>query len=591
MRPAYVLALLLLLPHPGSWAADKPRNPDLTRIRFLVKNGAADLALRVLSGLQPNPSHPTEWMEWERVRFAIHRSKSDWDALAERLESLPPTLPSHLRHTLVTQGVEVLLDAGRGHTVRPHLRQLLWTGSFDSRQMDLWRRLTIRSYLSEGLLEDAHIAMRRYQREFLPNDAGWSILYARVLLQSGQPAEASSYLATSQSSEGRFLRLLGRLRAKTDMPETVMAQARTLLDSLSDDSTLHAAFWALVAEASRYADEATAHADALERVYQHPAHEFSKGLFERDVNQLWQAYVRLGESVGNAENLLIGDDEAWLEIADALKPSEPVRARSIYALLAQRATNQTAAERHHLRLYRSLEESGLVETAMRLYVENDRYKDVETIPKAIRYELVNLALARRDISLAASMAIALDDVEANIDPWDWGLKRARLALYSGRFEDGIRILDELVESREVLDKGAVDRILQPVFDLQAIEYYSASYGLLEKMYVRAEEAEQQREILFWMGDALRGEGKFENAVEHYLRAALFAGGGEDMWGQTARYRAAEALAEAGLTDDARRVYDSLLKSTSDPNRKAILERSLQQLSLKERQRPDGGDGK
>ena len=53
--------------------------------------------------------------------------------------------------------------------------------------------------------------------------------------------------------------------------------------------------------------------------------------------------------------------------------------------------------------------------------------------------------------------------------------------------------------------------------------------------------------------------------------------GDDLWGQSARYRAGEALAKAGLLGDARRVYESLLAITSDPARQSVLRTRLQQL--------------
>jgi tetratricopeptide (TPR) repeat protein len=104
---------------------------------------------------------------------------------------------------------------------------------------------------------------------------------------------------------------------------------------------------------------------------------------------------------------------------------------------------------------------------------------------------------------------------------------------------------------------------------------------LKKLYTRATESQQQREILFWMADAVRGEAKFEEAAELYFRSASFNNDGNDVWGQSSRYRAAEALAEAGLIQDARRVYESLLELTTDSKRRVILERALQQLWLKD----------
>jgi len=53
----------------------------------------------------------------------------------------------------------------------------------------------------------------------------------------------------------------------------------------------------------------------------------------------------------------------------------------------------------------------------------------------------------------------------------------------------------------------------------------------------------------------------------------------DPWAQTARYNAAEALQKAGLVDDARRIYEALLKVTREPARRSVLRHNIQQLWL------------
>ncbi len=584
MRTACTLALISSTLVLGSAASGDSSDPQLARVEFLIQNGAPDLALRFLSNLQPDPLYSQKWMDWERLRFTIYREKQDWDAVKKRLEVLPSELPAHLMDTLLTQGIEVLIASGRGYSVRPFLRELLWLGSYDSKQVAHWRRLTIRSYLSEGLLEDAQSAMASYQSEFLPNDAGWSLLYAQVLLQAGHPAEAAEYLATVQNEEGLFLRLLSRLRSKADSPSQVIERARAMLAKLPPESPLRTGLRALLAEAALYSDDLTLRVDALELFYQAPMPAHLKGLFEYDVDKLWQAYIRLGENTGNATNLLIGDDEPWLRLATSLTSAEPIKARSIYALLAERTSNLVDQEAHHLRFYLSLKQFHREDTAITLYTDKGRFSNVQLVPKAVRLQLVNLALARRDVTLAASMAVDLSDVGEGIDHLDWSLKRARLAIYTGKFKDGVQILQDLLNGNAMLNKDSVDRILQVIFDLQAVDYQQAPYSLLNELYQRTNERGQQREILFWMGDALRADEKFDSAAEHYLRSSLFDSDGRDMWGQTARYRAAETLADAGFVEDARRIYHSLLEDTGDPKRKAILERSMQQLFLKDQEK-------
>ena len=53
----------------------------------------------------------------------------------------------------------------------------------------------------------------------------------------------------------------------------------------------------------------------------------------------------------------------------------------------------------------------------------------------------------------------------------------------------------------------------------------------------------------------------------------------DPWAQTARYNAAESLQAAGLVDDARRIYQDLLRVTEDAARRSVLSHKIQQLWL------------
>ena len=106
-------------------------------------------------------------------------------------------------------------------------------------------------------------------------------------------------------------------------------------------------------------------------------------------------------------------------------------------------------------------------------------------------------------------------------------------------------------------------------------------ALLEKLYHKTKATELQRELLFWMAESKVALGKSGEAAELYLRSAYHGQPkGGDMWGQSARYHAAESLAKAGNLEDARTIYQELLRFTPDAKRRAIIERNLQQLWLR-----------
>jgi hypothetical protein len=91
----------------------------------------------------------------------------------------------------------------------------------------------------------------------------------------------------------------------------------------------------------------------------------------------------------------------------------------------------------------------------------------------------------------------------------------------------------------------------------------------------------QREILYWQADSHKALRDYPRAAWLYLKSAtLLDAKGLDPWGQTARFQAAEVLADAGLPEDARRIYEGLLRVTREPDRRAAIKYKLQELWLR-----------
>jgi tetratricopeptide (TPR) repeat protein len=123
-------------------------------------------------------------------------------------------------------------------------------------------------------------------------------------------------------------------------------------------------------------------------------------------------------------------------------------------------------------------------------------------------------------------------------------------------------------------------LLQVVFDLQTVQQHRQALMLFDKLLEKELALQQRRELLFWMADSLQALENYQQAAYLYLKSAtLTEPAAMDPWAQTARYRAAKALAEAGLLEDARRIYNGLLRATDDASRKAVLENEIQRLHL------------
>jgi tetratricopeptide (TPR) repeat protein len=167
------------------------------------------------------------------------------------------------------------------------------------------------------------------------------------------------------------------------------------------------------------------------------------------------------------------------------------------------------------------------------------------------------------------------------DRFEWDLRRARVAIFTGDVDQGVKLLRQLLASDDRdWDQQQVDRLLQVVFDLQTVQYHQQALMLFGAVLDKRLDPQQRRELLFWMADSSQALERYDQAAYLYLKSAILSDPmAMDPWAQTARYRAAKALVEAGLLKDARQIYTSLLRATRDASRKAVLSNEIQRLHL------------
>jgi tetratricopeptide (TPR) repeat protein len=119
-----------------------------------------------------------------------------------------------------------------------------------------------------------------------------------------------------------------------------------------------------------------------------------------------------------------------------------------------------------------------------------------------------------------------------------------------------------------------------LFDLQTLKADEQAIRHFRQLINLPIEHTQRREIMFWMADSYKALEQFQKAALLYLQSAMYTGPESmDPWAQTARFNAAESLQKAGLVDDARRIYQSLLEITREPSRRSRLRHNIQQLWL------------
>jgi len=575
------IGLLFLLQAPlVAYAADIDA---LERIRALTKGGATQLALRLLDQYQPAATQTEAWMLWEKERYALYRAQHNWAPLAERATSLPAGLPPEFVHWAKTEAARARLSANDAEGARRVLRDLLWQeqGSRDERAE--WRQLVIRSYLIENNVSDALTALQQYHEDFQVSSPAWRQLEATILIRAGKPKEAYALVGDIKTHDGQLLTLLAGLQGEMLPPATVLTRALSLAEETRNKPALNHQAWLLVAEAAERANDPLRRMYALERALTNAReHAAPDALLAANADDLWQVYEDYAEAVGNEARLLVGNDAAWLKKAESYQRDDAMQARAFYAFLSGHAGIETRKLAQQ-RFTDSLIEDGRAEVLRALYTTSRRYPDLKAVPEYARYQLADQALAGYDITFAARLMQGLENPPAGEDPDSWALRRARVLIYAGDQSGAVQLLNGILAGKKNLDDAFAERFIQVLFDLQAAGQHTQVIALLETVFQLNKNPRIQRECLYWMADSKAALGEHQQAAELYLRSATYQHPtGGDMWGQTARYHAAEELGKAGLTQDARLVYQALLRHADDAKQRAVIERNIQQLWLIEK---------
>ncbi len=581
MSPRIVKSLVLLL---VGLALQNPVLADerLDLLKRISAAGAPLLTLKMLEQAQPGIDQDLyEWILWEQERLAILARWQQWDQLLVRVEALPLDIPAQFRQQTASYKARAYLELGQTRSARKVLREQIWQNlARDSAEYENWRRLIIESYIDDARIEDARVAMLRFDQDFDSTDLDWLLLRARVLVESQRYQQAIRVLQGRDEWQARLVSMLANFRlGRIDKAELWRQVVKRIEDKgLSGEE--RASLWAL----GYYAAQEMSPVDrvvALEWLFRSGARSPLK-LFQLPVDLLWQAYIDYAELVGNRSELLLGDDEQWLQLAAAASKATPIKARSLFAMLMLRSGSEDAGNRAasgYMQTFAEVDEAEhqLLES---LFNRSKTFSNARNIPAGIRYQLVDLALQSADIEEATRLMSGLNSVPPGSSALDWQLRQSRVLILGGRYDEGNQVLESLIGDYVEADVEATDRILQVLFDLQTVGLHQQAIAHFNQLLRLQLEPAQSREIFYWIGDSYRGLEQYEQAALLYLQSAMLPGAETmDPWAQTARYNAAESLQAAGLVDDARRIYQGLLRVTEDAARRSVLSHKIQQLWL------------
>lgn len=549
--------------------------------RSFMQAGAYSLALNLVDDRQPSyASDSAGWLRWERVRLAVLQKQLAWKAISAQISALPKALTSVQRAEFLTLGVRAELAQSHGARARRLLRSLLWHGNLaaDAAQLRLWRRMLIESYLDDGKLEDARLALLDYQLDYTPKSGKERAVLARVWLRVNDPKRALELLSAKLQPDTHWLFWLASLRAGSMAAQTVLKQAVKAVGAKGLNAEQAARLWGVAASAALQQHDWPTAIVALEHFLALAPQVPLTPLLPFDGDTLWRAYRSLGMQAGNRAKLLIGDDAAWEDAAkQAHKSGHEVLSRAYNATLAK--IGQSARVRSTGYRWLGASVLGLPQGKRlldRLFLNAPKqFAKTADIPVVIRLVLANDAVDRGDLVLAAGLMEGLDKAPNGEDPYLWSLRLSRVLVLGGRPKAGIERLRKLIARRASFDRKRADQLMQVLFDLQSTKQNAAALKLFEELYPKLAQAQQQREVLFWEAQSCETLGEEARAASLFLQSALLLDAkAYDPWGMTARYNAALAMSKANMIPGAIRVLEDLRAHTRDPARLAVLKQKL-----------------
>ena len=571
----------------------------IDEVRTIAESGAISLALQSIDEHQKSLDKTNQlesWVEWERERINLYLVGQRWQALQNRVAAYEENLPTDYFLWAKQNQVDALLKLKQPMQARQILQGLIWNTEeaqqTESQQnwLAAWQKRIIRSYLVDNETSDALLAAQRYYQDYQNNELEDRLLRARILLMNQREEEVVELLAKdTKHPHGGMLYLLAQLRSGARPSKKVWQSARRQMRGKWASAELKYMLWAVAAEAAKRSGDRPSTVNALEYVLAgNKKTELPAGLFNFTPDSLWNAYIDFALYIGNRAQFLIGNDQQWLNAAIKVQKKEPVKARSLFALVmikGQSDDTRMRAAKGFLNLMHKRKRGA--ELVLKLFLKSDYYKTMKTIPEPIRYDLVNVALSRSNIELASNLMATIKVAPKGTDNFQWQLRRARIFVLGGKAEQGSQSLTTILENHKEFSKRQLEHFLQVVFDLQTVNEHESAYQLFKAILPKITDEMQQREIYYWMADSRKALQDYSAAARLYLRSAMHGESkGLDPWGQTARYQVAEMLAKADYVDDAHTIYQKLLNGTKEPARRAVLKHELQKLMLLRGEQPE-----
>ena len=586
---------------PSANAPDKkPENEQsvtfksLAQMNELIELGVPALALSLLDDEQQKRQPFTvDWYAFEYKRIILLSSLEKWKQLIERTQWLFDTaipekqITRKIRLWFETQQVIARLHLKQSELALNQLQHLLWQTNPEDRDPSLpsvWRRLVIRVYLQMQLDDDARKALVTYEREnkTAELDVDWILLQAQVLLKTNRPQQAIQLLQQVSSDETKALILIAKLQSDPKTAKEIYKQMREQLDGQVLSRSARWAYSYVAYRASIILADLSAQILNLEAMLslgiENPVFDEN---YQVTADDLWDLYNKQGLIIANDRGLLFGFDDQWQKLSDQLIKSKPEKALALNVALVVHTENFATRKLQHNTIVEIIEQrkNGL-ELINQLYLHSNKVTDVSVLPDEVRYRLVDYALSEGDYSVAATLMGSLKEPPEGKSAFDWRMRKARVLILQGEYQQSEDLIRKTFAEKSTITRAELDRYIQVVFDFQTVQQHEQAIKLFDLISFEGLAEKLKREIYFWKAESFFSLEKYDRAALNYLESArAVTGADNDLWAQSARFKAGKALVLAKIYDDAEKVFSELMLITDSESRKALINQNLQTIRL------------
>lgn len=570
---------------------------SLAQMNELIELGVPALALSLLDEEQiKRPAFSADWYAFEYKRILLLSALERWQLLIERTQWLFDTakknrhITKKIRLWFETQQVIARLQLKQSEQALNQLQHLMWNTEPEYRDPSLpvvWRRLVIRAYLQLQADDDARRALVKYEHDYKTDKSNidWVLLQAQVLLRTNRPQQAIQLLEqiTSENAvDVEALLLIAELQNNPKSAANINKQMREQLDGQLLSKSARWAYSYVAYLSSKVQSDKPAQILNLEAMLslgiEYPLFDES---YQVNADDLWDSYNSHGLTTANDNGLLFGNDLQWKNLSDQLIDKEPEKALALNAALVLHTDNFATRQLQHKTIVEIIErrKNGL-ELINQLYLHSNKVTDVNVLPDEVRYRLVDYALSEGSYFEAARIMNTLEEPPQGKTLFDWRMRKARVLILQGEYRQSEDLIRKTFKEKTSITRAELDRFIQVVFDFQTTQQHQQAIRLFALVSLENLDESLKREIYFWKAESYFSLEKYGRAALFYLESARAVAGAEnDLWGQSARFKAGRALMLAQIYDDAKKVFSDLLIITASDSRKAIIQQNLQKIRL------------